>query len=381
MELDQTKESGKPADISPAQNNPTPTEVADPRSFVLPNREVHSPLNAQRMSAGVLFTQENTATLPKAPPPLPINMNRDQNPDAVRPLETYQSDIEKYVRSQNISSIQVAAAEEDRRTKNAQSIEVSPKKEASFGVLRALAIMGGILFIIAATGAGVYSYIKLQPVLQPRDPVAPYISIDSTVDIPLAQNIARSEMMNSLVVAKTQVHISNGLLAQLRVWSGSSTQETTQQTAQNFFSALTPNIPPELLRTLQPEFLLGVHATESNQPFLLFSVDSYQGGYAGMLLWEKTMQQDLSPLFTYTSSERTANQTPPTIDPSRVLESPYIDTILDNHDVRAITNTKGEISFLWTFLDRTTVLITTNPATVHEVITRLKVAPHLIVPR
>ncbi len=353
---------------------------ADPRSFILPNKEVYSPLNAQRTSAGKLYTQEKSATLPKAPAPPPLPIVAPQNSDAVRPLETYQSDVEKYIRDQNISTVQVAAAEQKRRQDTAQPIEVAPRAPHGKSVaLQVAAVVAGILFIVGAGSAFVYSYVKSQPLPQKQNPTAPFITVDSTMDIALTSGDSRDIIMQKFVAAEAQTHQSVGLVAQLRPWIASSTG-TLPIAAQTFLSVLTPNMPPELLRTIQPEFLIGVHSFEANQPFLLFSVDSYQGGYAGMLVWEKTMQRDLSPLFDYTPTQRVRDEIPTIGTTTQVLLSPFVDTIVENHDTRAIKNTSGDVLLLWTFLDRSTVLVTTNPNTVHEIISRIKTAPQLTVP-
>jgi hypothetical protein len=101
-------------------------------------------------------------------------------------------------------------------------------------------------------------------------------------------------------------------------------------------------------------------------------VDSYEQGYAGMLAWEKTIQQDLSPLFNYSPIRTNSSQaqTAP-----QILSGSFADSIVHNHDTRVLTNSAGTIVFLWTFVNRTTILITTNPGTVDEVLSRQKIAP------
>ena len=366
-------------DISPAGDK-VPDAGVDPRSFILPNKEVHDPLNAQRTSAGKLYAQEQSATLPKAPAPPPLPIVAPQNNDSVRPLETYQSDVEKYIREQNISTVQVAAAEEKRRQDTAQPIEIAPRAPHKKSVvLQIIAVVCGILFIVGAGGAFIYAYVRSQPLPQQQNPTAPFIAVDTTTNLKLSSGDSREGIMQKFADAKSQTHLSVGLVVQLKPWIASSTG-TLPIAAQIFLSVLTPNMPPELLRTIQPEFLMGVHSFETNQPFLLFSVDSYQGGYAGMLAWEKTMQRDLSPFFDYTPTQRVQDEIPTLSTTTQIISSPFTDTILENHDTRAIKNSSGDTVLLWTFLDRATVLVTTNPNTVHEIISRLKAAPQLTVP-
>ncbi len=367
---------------SPGANNPQPPKRVDPRSLVLPTKEIHDPLNAQRVNAGFLAAQEATATLPKAPPPPPLPFQAPP-PDSVRPLETYQSDVERYVREQNVSTVTVAAAEEKRQQKAKRVMEAPPAEpKKGSGISQLASVIGGIALIFIAAGGIGFAYIRSRPYTQPATPVAPFIAIDSVTDISIVPGETRNDIMNSLQTAKGKVHLSVGLMMQLRPWL-TATTSTTLLPTQTLLSMLTPNIPPALLRSIQPQSLLGIHSLDVNQPFLMFSVDSYQSGYAGMLDWEDAMQRDLSPFFTYTPPQHTVapqSSTTPTTNQPQVIASPFVDTIVENHDARAIKNANGDIVFLWTFLDNSTVLITTNADTVGEIITRLKNAPQMVVP-
>jgi len=352
----------------------TPPPAVDPRSFVLPNKEVHSPLNAVREGAGTLYNQEKSATLPKPPPPPPLPVVTQPGSDLVRPLETYEGDIERYVRSQNVTPVKAAAIDSKVRDEHSVAIEVmpqAPKKSLS----QVAGVIGGLLLLVTASGAVGYAYLASRPLPPQENLIAPYIAVDATVEVPLNPGEGRSAVMNTLRSATKEVRLSVGLVGYLRISLATTGPRTIP--AQTFLSIITPTIPPALLRTVGPEYLLGVHSFDVNQPFLIFSVDSYQGGYAGMLEWERTMQQDFSPLFDYTPTPRTTLASSTT---ARVIESPFFDAVIENHDARVVRDASGTIIFLWTLLDRSTVLITTNPGTVREVTTRLTKAPFITIP-
>jgi UDP-N-acetylglucosamine transferase subunit ALG13 len=57
-----------------------------------------------------------------------------------------------------------------------------------------------------------------------------------------------------------------------------------------------------------------------------------------------------------------------------------VDKIVENHDARVIQNNTGDVSLLWTFIDRNTLIITTNDATLREIISRLQTAPVTPIP-
>ncbi len=374
------KENEEKVHILPAGDKPVQGGV-DPLSIILPNIEVHSPLNAQRVSAGTLYAQETSATLPKVPAPAPLSIVPTHNSDTVQPLETYQSDVEKYIRTQNISPVKAVAAEQIHRQQTAQPIEVTQRAPQGTSVaLHTLAIVCSVLLIIGAGGAFVYSYMQSRPTAQKQNPTAPFITVDSTIDISITSDNSREITMQKFVDAASNTHLSVGLISQLQPWIASSAG-TRPIPAQPFLSVLTPRIPSELLRTIRPEFLIGVHSFDTNQLFLIFSVDSYEGAYAGMLEWEPMMQSDLSPLFSYTPPQRVLSEISKDSTTTKIILSPFVDTIVENHDTRAIKNSSGDTLLLWTFIDRSTVLVTTNAHTVREVLSRLKTAPQLTVPK
>ncbi len=375
-------EENNEIDISlPSETNTPKKEGIDPNSVLLPKKGIHSLDSAQRVSAGTLYTQEQAATLPKAPPAPPLPKIAQKGNDEVQPLETYQSDIQKYIHDKNVSSITVAAAEQDRRFKAGESIEVAPLSPEwhSSVWLQIGAGIAGVLLIGGAIGIFGYAFLSSQSLPASGTPVAPFIAVDGSADVALHPGDTRRTIMTSFVDAKNKVRLSLGLVGQLRPVLASSTGNIPLK-AQTFMTVFTPSIPSQLLRILQPQFLLGVHSYTVNQPFLMFTVDSYQGGYAGMLAWEKTMRLDLLPLFAAIVPPHSQLLTASSTAVVTVIDNTFVDSVLENHDTRVIRNNYGDILLLWTFIDRTTILITTDAETVHEVISRLKNAPTITVP-
>ena len=62
------------------------------------------------------------------------------------------------------------------------------------------------------------------------------------------------------------------------------------------------------------------------------------------------------------------------------MQGNFLDQIVENHDARVALNAQSDILLLWTFLDRSTIVITTNDATLREVISRLSQASILSLP-
>jgi hypothetical protein len=203
-----------------------------------------------------------------------------------------------------------------------------------------------------------------------------------------------------------------GLMARLYLAIASTTSNALPPPAAagTFLGTVAPNIPGELLRALSGEYLLGVHSFDGNQAFVILGVEGYEAAYAGMLQWELAMPNELSPLFsrtprpripeeqiapvvpipifpaatTSTSTSATSTQatTSTSFGPPLLPEffrTRFVDRIVENHDARVIQDDNGDILLLWTFLDRNTLVITTNEYTLREIISRRSRPPTITI--
>lgn len=387
---------------------PQPEKPKDPfdlGSILLPKKETpgQTPQSAQRVNAGVLLEQEQNATLkgtltsatPGTQEPAPATPSDASAPKApeqppavpaeesvVKPLTTYRGAIESIVKDQNVSILSIATAEAMRR--GSQVDESSGGTEPKSSILKTIGLYA-LGFFLLAGASGALAYIIQRPtsvgIIGKQEPVTPFIAVDGTKDITIAADTTRQSLMASLVAAKEATSLSLGLVSRLLVTVASSTPDgpiLLPIDAQSFFTLISPNMPPALLRTIRPTYLLGVHVYKNNEPLLILSVDSYEQAYAGMIAWEPYLKQDLAPLFntvaaTHIPEEGLASTTPS--PDTRFIQTGFTDSIVENHDARVIQNTVGDITLLWTFLDRNTLVITTDTTAVREIISRIKNAP------
>jgi hypothetical protein len=373
---------------------------------LLPKKEIHGSQSAQRVNAAEVLASEATPMARTAPEiaamPAPVKPTGEES--SVKPLQTYRSDIEKVVEGKNVSVVSIAAAEAARRdtagTANAKTPAEAvapqpaqaPQDTGRTIWLSASMLIGGVLMLGA--GAGAIAYFLSIPTSTPImvSPQSPFIAVDETKIIELqsgADTFRRGPIMSALETGRKETKIPLGLVNRLLpvVGSGNSAQEIA---ASDLLYAFMPNIPQELLRTLEPTYLLGVHSFDENQSFLIVRADLYEVAYGGMLKWERTLFDDLTPLFVRTPSVRiedvptipvepiiststatsTATSTVPVAQPPRIVQKVFVDKVIENRDTRSILNEAGDVLLLWTFLDRNTILITTNEYTLREIINR-----------
>ena len=362
----------------------------DLNKILLPKKEVpgSTTQSAARVNAGALLAQEQQATLqPVEKPPTEAEVAQQkmqskqvsQEETIVKPLQTFQGDIERVVQQKNVSVVSMAADEAKRREQQPLTAEV-PKKITLAGIRKVAMIALGVVLLASAGGLGAYLFITTLPTIIPPEPQTPHMHVDLSETVEL-QNTSRS-MMQQFVTARDTLTPPLGLMVRLDARVASTSGETRELTTAEFMDALGVRVPEELTRTLDPQFILGLYAYDGNSPFLLLKTDSYERAFAGMLKWEISMRDDLLPLFDKKIQYRlpppplpiatsTASSSVPVIPQAPIL-IPFIDKIVSNHDARILENEFRDQLLLWTFLDRNTILITTQEAAVAEVVKRLK---------
>ncbi|MGH7141131.1 MAG: hypothetical protein ACREGH_00655 [Minisyncoccia bacterium] len=405
---------------APAKPAPEPPRGApDPKNIILPQKPGSEPsiLSAERAPATEALAAANYETpqeiKPFAPTRLPDIPETAANalPD-VPALHTFRGDMAAEMEEQHISLADIAQASV------ARARQQEARKPARQNWLRThlsqlLGIILGLILIIAAIAAIAFVYLHFRAVPSKiAHPNAPYLYVDSIKTVSLTQDETRDALMSTLAADEKNDSLSVGLVEQLALTVASTTPGASMpMTAQQFF-ALVAQAPDSLVRALNPQFLLGLYAGEQpadeagdNEPFVVFKTDSYDQAFAGMLSWEHSMQKDLSPLFgqepsaapenapaptaTATSSAASttaATSTAPGTTPinnstsREIIGTSFVDDIIDNHDVRALKNSRGNTLFFWTFVDSQTLVITTDAQTLQELISRIQNAPTMTIP-
>jgi hypothetical protein len=385
------------------------------------------PNTAQRVNAGVLLQAEQSAELPKAPPPAPpvvpapaaAPQPAAKKPSpGIAPIETYQGDIEGLVQSKNVSVLTIAAAEAARRGAAAGAAAEAPQAP-SVDIMQWLKrggmVAAGVVLIALAAGAVAW---VLQPprAVEVQDVVAavPFIQVDASKQLSVPDTaVSHRTFIDALVGQRDSVSLSLGLMEALLLGTASSTAQGrvfVPLSAGTLLTYLSPSVPSSLVRSVSPSsYLLGVHSYDGNQPFLILKADSYEGAYAGMLAWEQAMPSEMRSLFVRvppvlirndpapsvpaapstatstatstpagTASSTVATTSAPAPSPSLpvpALPPKFIDKIVENHDARVIENADHQILLLWAFANRNVLVITTNEATFREVLSRLETAP------
>ncbi|MBP9701644.1 MAG: hypothetical protein KBD47_01525 [Candidatus Pacebacteria bacterium] len=182
----------------------------------------------------------------------------------------------------------------------------------------------------------------------------------------LASNTQKKVVLGTLVdkrledllaYEKTAARLEQDQVSELYFTKGPESQPTLI-TAEEFISLSTTRSPETVRRSLLTRFMFGFHKTSATiEPYLVLKTEFFQNTFTGMLKWEPDLYADTK---TWLSDKQVIDA------------NTFEDRILKNKDVRILKDTSGNIAIIYGFLDRETLLITTNEETFLEIIDRFE---------
>ncbi|MDD5050570.1 MAG: hypothetical protein PHV93_02395 [Candidatus Pacebacteria bacterium] len=300
--------------------------------------------------------------------PVPPNTPPEQTPvnppvkTGVSALRTYQDDIAGAVNKEKASMITIALAEAKKREQN-----VTIAKESSFSGRNVWITVVSIILVFLAVGIVLFFHFEQKPVPIAETRIAenPILIADSEKIIPV-QNLSKQTILSALTTERQADSGEIGSVENVRLQTGDTLKRNV--TAGEFLSSLSPTIPANLLRAMSPTYVFGIHVFKRNEPFIILKVDSYQNAFAGMLNWEQTLFKEVGPLFL-DEAPKASDFAPG----GKYGNGTWSDAIIGNSDSRAVEDKEtGKYVFLYSFLDKNTILITTNEDTVKEVANRIR---------
>ncbi len=326
------------------------------------NKELSSYINQQTTPTNTENNIKNDSTI------------LEQKPKINKPIiRTYRSDAEETIKSGHISSINMAIAESNkilRNSQNKQEIDSEKKKiiiNKTFIIISLIFIFGGILSI------GVpYLLVNKkdnQTIIDDKDISKSIITPNLIEKI----NINDLNLDRVATTLKERVDQSSTKLGQIKNIYLTDSKDSTEEliTSTKFLNLIKANIPEEIQRTIKPQYMFGMHNFDGNQRFLIIKTGSYDTTFAGMLSWENDLWQDFKEVFSLKSDE--TNEQTSTISMGIEIKK-FQDAVFNNKDCRVVKNSIGEIIFLYSIIDKNTVVITTNVNTLREIISRINKA-------
>ncbi len=302
-----------------------------------------------------------------------LNQEKNKNPDQTERIHTFQSDVAGAVKNDNVSMIKIALAEKKRQEKQGTYDEVAEKRNYK-------GIIIGIIIIIILGGLGIGGWYVWGIINNGSAPATNVVNGFVTLPAPIeAEQKISIDVTNKYssdieknILNEKNLPLGLGSIKQI-IFTSKIGTSTSQVTSAGFLKAITARIPGQLERALDPNFFFGIYSYTPHDSFLLYKVASYDNAYAGMLAWEPYMQEDLrSVIVNKKIITDVASSTATTSVAAASPESSiFIDRVINNKDVRLLYNTDGSIKLLYSFIDQSTLIITSSDKSLKEVILRL----------
>ncbi len=281
-------------------------------------------------------------------------------------VRTFKSDMEETIQANHVSSINIALAENKKmmeRMRSAEVEKVTIKKNYTVLIVSSLLIVGGILAFAIPYFLVNKQYAKEEIIEDISS--SHFITVESEEKINL-DSVVLDRLASTLSERIDQSNIRLGSIKNIFLTEGTGVAEKPID-SQRFISLMNFNLPAEIERTLKPEYMFGMHSFNGNQKFLILKVGSYENTFAGMLKWEIDLWSDFKNLFSLSSISLPTNQT------GRIpgIETPaFQDAVYANKDTRVVKDSSGGVLFLYSIIDKNTVVFTTSTDTLKEIINR-----------
>ncbi len=276
----------------------------------------------------------------------------------IKTIRTYKSDVASTIKKQKTSVVSAITAELEKD----DTLEkfTTKKDKAKLYVTYALITLAGLFVII---GIALIFYFTLiyqgNKSVLPPEVVPSFIFTEQQEKVDLSGTDRRSALQ-LLTNTKDIVSVSLDEVALLYLVEGELVF-----TAGKFLTHIDAQVSGAFLRSLADDMNIGVHVFKGNQPFIIFKTNFYENSFAGMLQWEKNMNEDLAPLFGPVVQLEQGTTTD-----TLFSASSFRDKIFKNKDTRILTH-EGKTILMYSFVDKNTILLTTNEDTFEEIITRI----------
>jgi len=279
---------------------------------------------------------------PESAPEIDRSMFTQATNGPLKSLRTYQGDIEGVIGTKKTSIASIAIAEHVRREERGEIFE--PEKP-SFGTElknKSFATIGIGLILLGFTIVGAGYIIKSLDFSTGAPTKTTVVTYSKKIDLQIASS-TRQRFTNSILTEKkTQGNQVNTL-----VYFNTIAAQGGQANIEDVFKYLAPQAPENFVRSLDKKYMIGVYSFDSNEPFIILTTNDYARSYAGMLKWEENMAQDLGEIFSIPKELGTSTKD-------------FVDKAIQNKDLRVLTDASRNTVLLYSFLDKNTILITTN---------------------
>ena len=283
------------------------------------------------------------------------------------PVRTYKGDVSETVRRQKESVASIVSAEETRRGEGGTNGSILPVAESLFLGFhtRTGAFFAATGILTALVGAGIFLFFFFRsppaPEISPAAEALIFVNKERKIPIVILDRKILEGHMRSAIATEGLALNDMVAITFVRERFDADSKKMSEDVVPigELLTALTDTMPPGFARALGKEYLYGIHSFGENYPFLIAKVDSYESAFGNLFDWGgRPVVVDLAALFNIKSF-------PP------VAVNDFTDILIKNRDARYIDDAEGNPVLYYSFVDKETLVFTTNKTTFDEILNRL----------
>jgi hypothetical protein len=269
---------------------------------------------------------------------------------SIPPIRTFKADYDTLVKDKKIGKVEMLAAEIRRGTDQSGPEEISPKQKLN-------SLIAGMV-VVAIVLAGYLGYLILVP-SKPAQPqkqlaqIAAPILFSERQEVITLKDATQSELA-AAIGKKLQQPFPRNNVVYVPIIKDSDVAQFIIDTS-NFFKIAGFAPSADFIQSLDSNYMMGIYSQNERSPFLIFKIKLYENAFAGIIGWEDKMANDLGkiwPIKSFGAADK------------------FKDRYLSNHDIRELDNDNGDTVLMYSFLDRSTLVITTNEDTLKAIFER-----------
>lgn len=269
-----------------------------------------------------------------------MNPEDKQTQKPIKALRTYKGDVEEALGKSKSTAATIMLAEEKRREERP---EMSlPKRVESTGRNRTYLLLGTVMLFLAISVVGAVYYMKSTEKVTVKELNKALIEFNQESKVMVAST-TRELLLQKIALEKDTFKMpANSIL-----YINTSDSDGNPVSAEKLMSSISKRIPADLSRAFSGKYMIGVYSFDTNATFIILKTNEYETAYSGMLRWEKDLANDIGKIFSI---------------PQNLLgsEVEFIDEEYKNKDLRVLKDSSNKSVLLYTFIDRSTIIITTD---------------------
>ncbi len=331
----------------PASLKKSVTQVEDAPDLVAesstPPPHIETPLERSMREIGMTPPKDGALKIVS----VKSEMRTEIDENGLPRIRTYATDMSQEIKKRGASLTTIVSQERERVAHEAVDREA---RESISGGSRSkiwLYLVGTLVFIII--GAGII--VAAMYFSTPEEAPIPYVSlipVNSRANIPIEDT---TNVVRTLSNLRKESQLPLGEVEEILLTKGGVPLAPADMLAK--LGA------PMALQRNATQVMVGFHAYNHIQPYVIVVVSTYDLSFNAMLQWEDRMAETLQGFFEPVG----ANSNPPPLE--------FTDQVYRNIDTR---RSQSSWQVVYAFPDQKTLILTTNDSTLQELLTRLSIS-------